>query len=170
MCDGTTNAGGHLSNIISLVQHSPRELIRLLDVLTREFNSNYAHHAGARKLSDSDFEVGQDVYVRDVLWTVCDNRILSQLLRFNQSPFTNKEVQQAFRISPAGARGRIQSWEACGAVNLTGTRATGGDAGGKPANEYSIADPRIRRMADRKLYDPEKLTEAPIDDSEVEVE
>jgi hypothetical protein len=166
ICDEMVDAAAHLDNMMSLVQNSPRELVRLLDVLTREFNSNYAHIQEKRMLNDSDFEAGQDIYVRDVLWTVYDNRILSQILRFNVSPFTNKDVQQAFRVSPAGARGRIQSWEACGAVSLTGTRAPEGDAGGKPANEYSIADPRIRRMADRGLYDPEKLTEAPLDEVE----
>ena len=119
LCDKDTSAADHLDNIISLVQHSPRELIRLLDIITREFNSNYAHEKPARLLSNQDFEVGQDVYVRDVMWTVYDNKILSQLLRFNNHSFTNKDVQQAFRISSAGARGRIQSWEASGAVGLS---------------------------------------------------
>lgn len=167
LCGRHTDADSYLESMIALVQNSPRELIRLFDVLTREFNSNYGHLTTNRMFINEDFEAGQDIYVRDVLWTVYDNRILSQILRFNLSPFTNKEVQQAFRISPAGARGRIQSWEACGAVSLSGTRAPEGDAGGKPANEYSIADPRILRMAERNLYDPEKLTEAPLDADEL---
>lgn len=166
ICSEETDAVAYIDLFINLVQHSPRELIRLLDVLTREFDSKYAHLSERRRLTGEDFDAAQDVYVRDVLWTVYDNRILSQLLRFNTPVFTNKDVQQAFRISPAGARGRIQSWEACGAVSLTGTRAPEGETGGKPANEYSIADPRILRMAERGLYDPEKLTEAPLDEDD----
>ncbi len=162
MCENPSDASRYLDDIISLVQSSPRELVRLLDVITREFNSSYAHLTDVRKLVEADFEAGKDSYVRDVLWTVYENKTLSQLLRFNKKSFTNKDVQQAFKISPAGARGRIQSWEACGAVSLSGTRASEGDAGGKPANEYSIVDPRIMRMADRGLFDPDKLSEAPL--------
>ncbi|HEV2552692.1 MAG TPA: hypothetical protein VGV17_02890 [Bosea sp. (in: a-proteobacteria)] len=166
MCEPNIDSTQHLNNMIALVQNSPRELVRLLDVVTREFNSNYGHLKEPQKLVDADFDAGQDIYVRDVLWTIYENRILSQLLRFNTSPFTNRDVQQAFKISSPGARGRIQSWEACGAVSLTGTRAPEGESGGKPASEYSITDPRILRMAERKLYDPEKLTEAPIEEED----
>lgn len=167
LCDDDVDVQSQIAEMIALVQRSPRELIRLLDTVSREFTSNYASSTAVKKLSQNDLDLGKDAYVRDVLWTIYESRLLSQILRFNTSPFTNKDVQQAFRISSAGARGRIQSWEAAGAINLTGTRAPEGDSGGKPANEYSIVDRRIIRMADRNLYDPDKLSEAPIGEEDV---
>lgn len=166
LCDSDVDVDSQLDEMIGLVQRSPRELIRLFDTVSREFTSTYATQSGNRKLVQDDFERGKDAYVRDVLWTIYDSKVLSQLLRFNTTPFTNKDVQQAFKISSPSARGRIQSWEAAGAISLTGTRSPEGDSGGKPANEYSITDRRILRMADRRLYDPEKLSEAPIGEEE----
>lgn len=164
LCDQNVEVDSHLSEMLALTQKSPRELIRLMDIVVREYNSNYGSQNIGAHLSDIDLEVGKDVYVRDVLWNIYDDKILSQLLRFNKSVFTNKDVQSAFKIQAPSARGRIQAWEASGAIHLTGTRAPDGESGGKPANEYSIVDPRILRMAERKLYDPNKLTEAPLED------
>lgn len=164
LCEPDVDVERHFSDMLTLVQKSPRELIRLLDTVVREYNSKYGHSASGGKLSDEDLESGKDAYVRDVLWNIYDSKILSQILRFDRPEFTNKEVQKAFKIEAPSARGRIQSWEACGAVHLKGTRAPEGEMGGKPSNEYAIADPRILRMASRKLYDPDKLTEAPIND------
>lgn len=164
LCEPDVDAERHLNEILSLTQKSPRELIRLLDVVVREYNSKFGHLAEGRKLTDADLDAGKDAYVRDVLWNVYDNKILSQLLRFNRPIFTNKDVQAGFKIQAPSARGRIQAWEASGAIHLSGTRAPDGESGGKPANEYSIVDPRIIRMAQRSLYDPSKLTEAPLDE------
>lgn len=164
LCEPDVDADRHLNEILALTQKSPRELIRLLDVVVREFNSKYGHLTNGCNLIDADLEAGKDVYVRDVLWNVYDNKILSQLLRFNRPSFTNKDVQTAFKIQAPSARGRIQAWEASGAIHLSGTRAPDGESGGKPANEYSIVDPRIIRMAQRDLYDPSKLTEAPLEE------
>lgn len=164
LCERNVDTDRHLNEILSLTQNSPRELIRLLDVVVREYNSNYGHLPEGRKLTDADLEAGKDAYVRDVLWNVYDSKVLSQLLRFNRPTFTNRDVQSAFKVQAPSARGRIQAWEASGAIHLSGTRAPDGESGGKPANEYSISDSRILRMAQRGLYDPNKLTEAPLDE------
>ena len=150
-----------VSEIIKLAGGSPREVIRLLDTVVREFDAKYAAHEELHFLSSEDLDAGMDKYVSDVIWSIYDRIVLSQVLRLGKTVFINKDLQEAFKISPPGATNRIVKWEACGAVKLTGTRAAEGAVGGKPSNEYSIADPRIVRLAERNLYDPNALTEAP---------
>jgi DNA-binding Lrp family transcriptional regulator len=106
--------------------------------------------------------------VRDVVWTIYPKQTLSQLIRVGANQFTNKDVQKAFKISAQGARNRIRTWEECGAVKQIGTKPSESDAGGAPAHQYAIADPRILRLVERELYDPEALIEAPIENDEVE--
>jgi hypothetical protein len=106
-----------------------------------------------RFLSIEDFDAGMDKYVSDVIWSIYDKRILSQMIRLDREIFVNSEVQKAFKISPPGATNRIVKWEAAGAVALTGKRDAEGGGGGKPSNEYSVIDPRIIRLAKRNLYD-----------------
>lgn len=154
------NADPHIQNAIELSGRSPRELVRILDTITREYDARYAVLDTPKKLDDESFSIGMDKYVQDVIWRLYERDILSQILRLEKSTFINKDVQQAFKLSPPGATNRIKKWEACGAVKLTGTRSAEGQGGGKPANEYAISDPRIMRLASRKLYDPNDLTEA----------
>jgi len=71
---------------------------------------------------------------------------LAQIFRLNKTVFTNKDVQLTFRVGAQSARTRIQSWENAGIIRFTGTRAAEGALGGKPANEYTIADARIERV------------------------
>jgi hypothetical protein len=152
-----------IEEMIELAVKSPREIIRLLDTVAREFDANYAANTESRFVSEDNLDTGMDNYVPDVLWAIYDKDILSQIVRLGKVTFVNKELQQAFKLSAGGATNRIVKWEASGAITLSGTRAAEGSVGGKPSNEYSIADPRIIRMAERKLYDEKILTEAPID-------
>jgi hypothetical protein len=152
-----------IGEVVELAMKSPRETIRLLDTVVREFDSTYASEEQKRRLSDQDLEQGMDKYVSDVIWSMYDKDVLSQILRLNRSTFINKEVQAAFKISAPSATNRIVKWQDAGAITQTGKREAEGGVGGKPSNEYSIADPRIRRLSEKKLYDEKVLTEAPVD-------
>lgn len=166
VCDKTVDFSAKLSEMIGLVQSSPRELIRLMDVIIREYNATHGEKAKKVLLSVKDIEHGEDIYIKDRLWTIYNNKILSQILRLGLPTFTNKDVQTAFRISVQGARNRIRNWEVSGAVKLSGTISSSSDAGGAPSNQYSIADPRILRMLERRLFDAEVLTEVAMGEDE----
>lgn len=152
-----------IGELVELAVRSPRETIRLLDTVVREFDSEYALDKEHRLLNAEDLERGMDKYVSDVIWNLYDKEVLSQLLRLNKSTFINKEVQAAFKISAPGATNRILKWQDAGAITQSGKREAEGGVGGKPSNEYSIVDPRIVRLSERKLYDEKVLTEAPIE-------
>ena len=162
LAEKSYNATEKVVEAMQLAVHSPRELIRLFDTVAREFDAKYASSTESRLLSIDDFDVGMDSYVSDVVWGIYERDILSQIISLEKVKFINKEVQAAFKISAPGATNRIVKWEASGAVGLTGKRDADGGGGGKPSNEYSVIDPRIVRLAARRLYDENKLTEAPI--------
>ncbi|WP_108484931.1 hypothetical protein [Oceaniglobus ichthyenteri] len=152
-----------IGQILVLAVKSPREIIRLLDTVAREFDATHALSDNRLFISENDLDIGMDKYVSDVIWSLYDKDILSQILRLDKTTFINKEVQQAFKFSAGGATNRIVKWQDSGAISLNGKREAEGGAGGKPSNEYSIADPRIERLASRRLYDEQVLTEASID-------
>lgn len=163
LCNPELSFNDKISGLISLVQRYPRELIRLLDVIIREYDAKYFSSIDRGLLSDSDFEDGVDGYVRNVVWTIYNRRYLSEILRLGRTEFTNKDVQAAFRIGDQSARNRIRNWVMSGAVRLSGTTASEGEGGGKPANVYSVSDPRIVRMMAKRLYDADALVvEAPV--------
>ncbi len=139
---------------------SPREVIRLVDVIIREHDIRHAAAADNVLLSVASIEGGLDKYVTDVITTIYGERLLGQIFRLNRTVFTNKDVQLTFRVGAQSARTRIQSWENAGIVKLSGTRAAEGTLGGKPANEYTIVDTRIERVMTRQLvtYDPAQLS------------
>ena len=153
LSDGNYHADTKIGEAIDLSVFSPRELIRLFDTVSREYDSKHSSKSEMRFLSIEDFDAGMDKYVSDVIWSIYDKRILSQMIRLDREIFVNSEVQKAFKISPPGATNRIVKWEAAGAVALTGKRDAEGGGGGKPSNEYSVIDPRIIRLAKRNLYD-----------------
>lgn len=53
-------------------------------------------------------------------------------------------------------------------MKLVGTKSADSEIGGAPSNQYGIADPRIVRMLDRRLYDPEVLIEAELEGDDEE--
>lgn len=81
LCQKTLNAKAPLLEMIALVQNSPRELIRLLDTIAREYNSSYTDQRKKALLSPEDIELGKDVYIRDVVWNVYAGKVLSQIIR-----------------------------------------------------------------------------------------
>lgn len=167
LCEPTLQFDVKMDELVSLVQRSPRELIRLLDVIIREYDAKNFSRQEKALLNGSDFEDGIDSYVKNVIWTIYNRRYLSEILRLGKIDLTNKDVQSTFRIGDQSARNRIRNWVMSGAVRLSGTTASEGEGGGKPANVYSVADPRIVRMMEKHLYDAEALVvEAPVGEEE----
>lgn len=134
---------------------SPRELIRVLDTVFREHDRRFAANPERVPLTDESVDQGADVYVKDVCEIHYDPKAIGQVVRLGLLTFTNRDVQRTFRINDASARNRIRGWEQSGMVRLTGTRAAEGGQGGKPQNEYSVADGRVSRIIERQLVPPD---------------
>jgi hypothetical protein len=152
-------------DLVGISMRSPRELIRLMDVIIREHDIRHSASREQHLLSVTSIEAGLDKYVTDVITTIYGERLLAQIFRLNKTVFTNKDVQLTFRVGAQSARTRIQSWENAGIIKLTGTRAAEGALGGKPANEYTIVDTRIERVMKRQL-----VTYDPLDDKQPELD
>lgn len=157
LCDPSVNFDIQISKLIHMVSKSPRELVRMFDVLVREYDVKYSNNKDLHYLNDKDFQDTISSYVKNVVWTLYDKKNLSEILRFGKERFLNKDVQAFFKMSDQGARNRIRNWVTCGAVRQSGTNVGENDAGGKPANVYTIADPRILFMLENKLFDSESL-------------
>ncbi|MBN9029095.1 MAG: hypothetical protein J0I23_04760 [Rhizobiales bacterium] len=145
------NVGSILEGLIRVSMRSPREMIRLLDVIIREHDVEYASQDSPILLTEESIQNGIDKYVTDTITTVYGERLLAQMFRLNLLTFTNKDVQSTFRVGAQSARTRIQSWESAGIIKHIGTRAAEGALGGKPANEYRIVDARVERVMSRQL-------------------
>lgn len=137
--------------LIRVSMRSPRELIRLMDVIVREHDILYSEDVVFHLIGNDSIEAGLDKYVSDVVTTVYGERLLAQIFRLNKETFTNKDVQLTFRVGAQSARTRIQSWENAGIIKFSGTRAAEGALGGKPANEYTVIDARVERVMRRQL-------------------
>lgn len=166
ICEAGIDIREATKEMASTAMRSPRELIRLSNVMVREHDVLYADQIYPVPLKIVSFELGQDAYVRDILWNLYEPKLLSQIVRLGLMSFTNKDVQSTFKIHQNSARGRVQAWENAGAIRLSGQRMADGDGGGKPSNEYSISDQRIIRMIERKLYDASMLLEQEVESAD----
>ncbi|MGY3452970.1 P-loop ATPase, Sll1717 family [Bradyrhizobium sp. USDA 4353] len=144
--EANTNMPKVYSELISVSMRSPRELVRLMDVIVREHDIRFSEARDVVLLSAESMQIGLDKYVTDTIATVYGERLLAQIFRLNKTVFTNKDVQLTFKVGAQSARTRIQSWENAGIIRLTGTRAAEGAQGGKPANEYTVVDARVERV------------------------
>jgi hypothetical protein len=117
-----------------------------MDVIIREHDIRHSSKEETPLLSSESMQAGLDKYVTDTITAVYGERLLAQIFRLNKTVFTNKDVQLTFKVGAQSARTRIQSWENAGIIRFTGTRAAEGTQGGKPANEYTIADARVDRV------------------------
>jgi len=133
----------------SMALRSPRELIKLLDIIFREHD--------ARGVSDGDLldrsslDLGQDKYAKETIGNWFTNKLLQQVLRLGKTNFVNKDVQFAFKIGDQGARVKIKNWVDAGIVRQSGTAPS--ELGGKPVYLFVIADSRVERIIERKLDD-----------------
>ena len=142
-------------SICQIAMGSPRELVRIMDVIVREHDAANSDD-GNNLLNDDSVEAGLDKYVREVISTVYNERTLGQIYRIRKTRFVNRDVQSAFRVGDQSARAKIKAWEDAGLVRFIGTRAAEGEFGGKPSNEYGIADARIDRIMTRELVEVEE--------------
>jgi len=134
------------SELTNVSMRSPRELVRLMDVIIREHDIHNSSNEALQLISSGSMQTGLDKYVTDTVSAVYGERLLAQIFRLNRTTFTNKDVQLTFKVGAQSARTRIQSWENAGIIKFTGTRAPEGALGGKPWNEYTVADARIERV------------------------
>lgn len=155
------------AELVRVSMRSPRELIRLMDVVVREHDILHGEDSGQALIGQDSVEMGLDKYATDVVSTMYGERLLAQIFRLNKLTFTNKDVQFTFRVGAQSARTRIQSWENAGIIKLSGTRAAEGASGGKPANEYTIVDARVERVMRRQLV---AYSEAIIEEPEFSLE
>ncbi len=146
-----TNMPKVYNELITVSMRSPRELVRLVDVIIREHDIHNSSGETVVLITSESMQAGLDKYVTDTITAVYGERLLAQIFRLNKTVFTNKDVQLTFRVGAQSARTRIQSWENAGIIRFTGTRAAEGALGGKPANEYTIADARIERVMQLQL-------------------
>ncbi|MER9421299.1 hypothetical protein NKI88_02410 [Mesorhizobium sp. M0317] len=147
---GDVEQGKFLGEMVKVAMRSPREVIRIMDVIVREHDVMHAHLDIAPLLTWDAIEAGLDQYVKDRISSIFGDRLLSQIFRLNRTSFTNKDVQRVFRVGAQSARTRIQSWENAGIIKLVGTKQAEGGLG-RPVNEYSIMDARIERVMVRQL-------------------
>ena len=141
-----TNMPSVYNELTKVSMRSPRELVRLMDVIIREHDIRFSAAQDVVLLSSEAMQFGLDKYVTDTITAVYGERLLAQIFRLNKTVFTNRDVQLTFKVGAQSARTRIQSWENAGIIRLTGTRAAEGTQGGKPANEYTVMDARIERV------------------------
>jgi hypothetical protein len=120
------------ADIVRVSMRSPRELIRVMDVIIREHDIANAAFDAPILLNESSVQRGLDKYVTDIITTIYGDRLLAQIFRLNKPMFSNKDVQQTFRVGAQSARTRIQSWESAGIIRFAGTRAAEGTQGESP--------------------------------------
>ncbi|NBN62050.1 hypothetical protein GWJ07_20925 [Proteus sp. G2639] len=147
--EGILNISGDKGKAIDQLIHisvkSPRELIKLCDIIFREHDANELKGG----INEQSLNSGIDKYCLDTIGTWYDNDVLQQIYRLGKDNFVNKDVQNLFKISDQGARNKIRGWEDMQVVKKKGTAPS--DAGGKSVTLYEVADPRIVRIINRKL-------------------
>jgi hypothetical protein len=148
-----------ITSIVSIAMRSPRELVRVMDMIVVEHDIKNASSSTSALLTQESIEAGLDKYVKERINAVYQERTLGQIYRLNDTKFTNKDVQGTFRVNVQSARAKIKNWEDAGLVKQTGTRAPEGDQGGKPSYEYSIVDARVERIIQRRLIQLDELDE-----------
>ncbi len=126
---------------------SPREIIRIMDMLFREHDAR-----GAEGLLDKvTLDVAFDKYAIETIGTWYQEKYIQQAFRLGMTSFVNRDVQSKFKIGDQGARVKIKNWEEFGLVRQDGTVPS--DLGGKPVYRYVITDPRAIRIINRKLVE-----------------
>lgn len=134
------------SHLASMALKSPRELIKILDIIIREHDIK----SSGELLSPESVNDGLDAYCRETIYSWFPERYLNQILRLGRASFVNKDVQTKFKIGHQGARNKINGWEEVGLVAQDGTLPS--EHGGKPVNRYVIRDPRVSRIIERRLF------------------
>jgi hypothetical protein len=145
-------------DLVKISVSSPRELIKLMDIIFREHDARGA----IGPIDRTTFEIGQDKYCTETIGSWYAKSPLQQVLRVGKVEFVNKDVQSVFKISDQGARVKIRSWEDAGLVKQDGTAPS--DVGGKPVYRYVVADSRVERIIKNKL---DSIVGAEIEEAEI---
>lgn len=160
--EGILDVSGNKDKVIEQLIHisvkSPRELIKLCDIIFREHDANEFEGG----INDRSLNAGIDKYCLDTIGTWYNNDVLQQIYRLGKENFVNKDVQSLFKISDQGARNKIRGWEDMQVVKKKGTIPS--DAGGKPVTLYEVADPRIVRIINKELDPAVGLTDSSEDE------
>jgi hypothetical protein len=147
LIDPALNANEVFDDLVTLSVSSPRELIKLLDIILREHDSRGAD--APTLLDNASLDLGKDKYAKETIGTWFREKPLQQVLRLGKVSFVNRDVQTIFKITDQGARVRINGWEDAGLVRQSGTAPS--ELGGKPVNRYVLADARVERIILREL-------------------
>lgn len=134
-------------NVATLAGSSPRELIKLLDIIVREHDAR--PDTDNILIDQTSIDLGQDKYAKETIGTWFKEKPLQQVLRLGKPAFVNRDVQTIFKITDQGARVRINNWEDAGLVRQNGTAPS--EVGGKPVYRYVVADARVERIITRNL-------------------
>lgn len=133
------------SNLVDISVKSPRELIKLMDILFREHDARNCEGP----IDQDTLDIGLDKYCTETIQSWYASSALQQVYRVGKVEFINKDVQSVFKIGDQGARVKINNWEDAGLVKREGTLPS--DVGGKQNNRYVVSDPRVRRIILKKL-------------------
>ena len=136
-------------DLVSTAVSSPRELIKLMDIIFREHDAR--GDSAPNLLDRTSLDIGQDKYALETIGTWFNDKFLQQVLRLGKDAFVNRDVQSAFKISDQGARVKIRNWEDAGLVRQSGTAPS--EVGGKPAYLFVVTDARVKRIIAKKLSD-----------------
>jgi len=135
-----------ISEIVRLASKSPREVIRLMDVIIREHD---ARDMGSSLIDEDTLTISFDKFSIETVESWFPEKLLKQIFKLSKINFVNKDVQTSFKISDQGARVKIKSWEDAGLVSQNGTSPS--DMGGKPVYNYTVSDARVARIIERDL-------------------
>lgn len=135
--------------LATISAHSPRELIKLMDIIFREHDAR--GNDAPDRIDRVSLEIGQDKYAVETIESWYAKPVLQQVLRLGKTSFINKDVQNTFKIGDQGARVKIKGWEDTGLIRQNGTAPN--ENGGKPSYRYDVADARVERIICRSLDD-----------------
>lgn len=147
-----------IESLIHISGKSPRELIKLCDIIFREHDANEFEGG----INERSLNRGIDKYCVDTIGTWYDNNLLQQIYRLGKEEFINKDVQILFKISAPSAGNKIKGWIDMQAVERVGNIP--GDAGGRAPILYRVSDPRIVRIINKKLVPTVGLSDSKEDD------
>ena len=147
ICDSSVDINAIYSELFKLSEKSPRNLITLLDKVMSEHIQ--LHQENHRKLDSESFSLGLDAYSIDSVSNLGVTTSVEQLTKLRALHFVTKDVAARFRISNPAARSRIDQWVENGLVEYAGSQV--GPAGGRPVDQFEVADPRLQRIIERDL-------------------
>lgn len=131
--------------IMTMSVLSPRELIKLLEIIIREHDARNT----AGLLNTESVKLGIDRYCTETIGTWYERTTLQQIYRVGKLDFVSKDVQTKFKISAPAASVKLRDWESSGLIKRDGESPS--EAGGKPVYKYAISDPRVAHIIRERL-------------------